>query len=109
MNEKLPEIETPEHYQLMWDSYYKLAEGMRAGIKLTELRFVEDLNEQQIDRQLDTIKGFKEQLKFCEDELSKIQLLPSVIMRIPPPYEKTQFPEKQKGKLKSWLARFLGY
>jgi hypothetical protein len=103
---KLPELGTPEHYQTMWDCYYKLAEGLKAGIKLVELRFTENLSYQQINEQLDARRRFENELKICEWELVKLQSFTSAIPRVPPPYEQP-VSNQQKPKRKNWLARGL--
>jgi len=101
---KLPGLNTPEHHQMLWDYYYKLVEGLKAGKKLAELKFTKDLTPEKTDQQLDTIQRFEEQIRINEYELRKIRYYTNAIPRVPPP-EQSFLSSPAPQKRKSWLKR----
>lgn len=105
---RLPKLGTPEYYQFMWDCYYLLTQGMRAGIKLVEIRFLENLTEDEINEQIETKQKFENELKNCENQLYLLRTYTPAIPRVPPCEQPKPNIEAIKPKRKNWLIRLFG-
>jgi hypothetical protein len=106
---KLPEPETEEYYQMMFESCHQMVEGLKGMIRISELNLMTNLTEKEMNHNIDQIKFFKDTLHFWNTTLINLQHHKTDVPRqLTPEQPNSNQTEVKKTKRKNWLALLFG-
>lgn len=104
---KLPEPETEEYYQMLFESVHKMVEGLEGMIRIEELNLITDLTEKEMNHNIEQLQFFKDTHTYWSNKLKNLQWHKTDVPR-QIPCEQPPVSNQQKPKTKNWLARLFG-
>ncbi|HDR52938.1 MAG TPA: hypothetical protein ENN90_15175 [Mariniphaga anaerophila] len=103
---RLPEFETEEYYQMLFESVYKMVEGLKGMIRIEELNLMANPNEKELNHNIEQLQFFKNAYNHWNNTLKNLQHYKTDVPR-QIPCEQPPVANQQKPKRKNWLTRRL--
>jgi hypothetical protein len=106
---KLPEPETEEYFQMLFESVHQMVEGLKGMIRIEELNLMANLTEKEMNHSIEQLKFFKDTHTYWSNTLKNLQYHKTDVPRqIPCEQPNSNQTEAKKPKRKNWLARLFG-